>query len=1015
MEYISRKRQNAEIQRQHDHWNEVHQDARRVQKKSLEVSAPGDADEKEADHIARKVVNNEPVQVIQQSTNVNRSGEGSASTTPQFESQLQSTTGGQQLNGPLRGEMESKLNADLSQVKIHTSSESQAMSSNINAKAFTYGQDIHFNSGQFNPGTHTGKELLAHELVHTIQQGSGKVRPKIQRAPGDEKKTMEALLETNIINTIRKEDPPTVAHLEDFLNSEVGRRILMDFNIQFSPTGAGRSIALTKAPAASSDFTEYYSSGNKQHAPTTKAEFHRSIKSLYRDRKARKKALKKFDAQWEANAQKRIEDATKKFPVWNRHQVAAVSFSIAMLEQRADYLNDVRFKKYIEPEAGKNGKTTWLVASKVKADYPGVISDQLLVEMISRNPDMPINAKANLLAHVRGSQAFQYGDPTTNPSDLNTAHADPYSVGDPNTMNQNYDTLTTHPDFITGKKELLTPAIKDTMRAELEAKAQEIFLVLMPDEQEMPQQYLAAVGEGGTTTALGENVVINQSDIDQPARYDAGGKSRVGSGYFMYEEPDATGDMSGKQNTVWITYPADRAQQLQIFMYPYGFDNSPKPFDQRSFEEKDNPELVSQIRVTISIDGLVATIYFDQFNRGGTVALYDPNTDTATKYDINTIFPGATYLNNVLTLPNSTLYIGKLIKCVIDKPSQPGNITEELQMHISSDVKIEDFETKEYEGEFPAPTVANANSLFASANFLIQNSILRNEENRVMYENIQSLANSITDKDIRSFLAPGEHSLDSIFSITAGGVNPAVKKGEKDGMSADKLSTLTSLSDEEIKQIESIKDPDQMIDKLNEILGGDEITAAEMKKWRSVSGQMSYEGGTPKSKKYKYTNQTELDEAVKKHKEERENLKYKISIEGYTDPQGTHKVRGSGKSFKDNYNKHITSDSFISILPAHQTEFKSNMLKLMENKKTESPHNNNALSALRALAFFKLLLIEKAQAMDRAQVDGKTTWYEELKAKYPELTVSLTASRVKKDDVPIVLIFHVDELPDPTN
>jgi hypothetical protein len=42
----------------------------------------------------------------------------------------------------------------------------------LNAKAFTAGNDIYFNEGQYNPGSSEGKHLLAHELTHTIQQKS---------------------------------------------------------------------------------------------------------------------------------------------------------------------------------------------------------------------------------------------------------------------------------------------------------------------------------------------------------------------------------------------------------------------------------------------------------------------------------------------------------------------------------------------------------------------------------------------------------------------------------------------------------------------------------------------------------------------------------------------------------------------------------------------------------------------------------------------------------------------------
>lgn len=186
MEYSTRKNKRAEIQRQQDHWNEVHEQLLAVQKKSLSISNPGDSDEQEADDVARKVVNGESAEINGSSSSINRKGSGEAETTSEFQNQLKSQSGsGASLNESTRSEMESKMGADFSGVKIHTGTEANKMSESINAKAFTHGQDVYFKQGQYNPGSNQGKELLAHELVHTVQQGSGKVRPKIQRRAGD--------------------------------------------------------------------------------------------------------------------------------------------------------------------------------------------------------------------------------------------------------------------------------------------------------------------------------------------------------------------------------------------------------------------------------------------------------------------------------------------------------------------------------------------------------------------------------------------------------------------------------------------------------------------------------------------------------------------------------------------------------------------------------------------------------------------------------------------------------------
>jgi hypothetical protein len=90
-----------------------------------------------------------------------------------FEQNLQNTRGtGNTLPGETRSFMENRFSADFSGVRVHTNDTSVQMNKDINAQAFTYGNDIYFNSGKYAPSSVEGKTLLAHELTHTIQQGA---------------------------------------------------------------------------------------------------------------------------------------------------------------------------------------------------------------------------------------------------------------------------------------------------------------------------------------------------------------------------------------------------------------------------------------------------------------------------------------------------------------------------------------------------------------------------------------------------------------------------------------------------------------------------------------------------------------------------------------------------------------------------------------------------------------------------------------------------------------------------
>src|SRR5688500_18908026 len=73
--------------------------------------------------------------------------------------------------GPsVRGFMETRFGADLGDVRIHTGPEAAALCGALQARAFTWGNDIVFGAGQYAPASPAGRRLLAHELVHVLQQ-----------------------------------------------------------------------------------------------------------------------------------------------------------------------------------------------------------------------------------------------------------------------------------------------------------------------------------------------------------------------------------------------------------------------------------------------------------------------------------------------------------------------------------------------------------------------------------------------------------------------------------------------------------------------------------------------------------------------------------------------------------------------------------------------------------------------------------------------------------------------------
>lgn len=99
---------------------------------------------------------------------------GTPKVTPNIESNINSMRGGgQPLSESTRSFFEPRFGADFSHVRLHTGTNAAQTAQSINARAFTTGKDIVFNSGQYSPGTSSGNHLLAHELTHVIQQKKG--------------------------------------------------------------------------------------------------------------------------------------------------------------------------------------------------------------------------------------------------------------------------------------------------------------------------------------------------------------------------------------------------------------------------------------------------------------------------------------------------------------------------------------------------------------------------------------------------------------------------------------------------------------------------------------------------------------------------------------------------------------------------------------------------------------------------------------------------------------------------
>ena len=92
----------------------------------------------------------------------------------------QPARGGTPLDPGARPFFEPRFGRELSDTKIHTDAHAARLASSLNAQAFTVGRDIYMGAGKYQPGTESGRSLLAHELTHTVQQQPG---AKLRRRP----------------------------------------------------------------------------------------------------------------------------------------------------------------------------------------------------------------------------------------------------------------------------------------------------------------------------------------------------------------------------------------------------------------------------------------------------------------------------------------------------------------------------------------------------------------------------------------------------------------------------------------------------------------------------------------------------------------------------------------------------------------------------------------------------------------------------------------------------------------
>lgn len=87
------------------------------------------------------------------------------------------STASGRLDSHLSARVEDRFGTDVSGVRLHTGRAAHEAAEALDARAFTVGRDIFFGRGEYDPTSASGRELLAHEVSHVVQQTRGRVGP----------------------------------------------------------------------------------------------------------------------------------------------------------------------------------------------------------------------------------------------------------------------------------------------------------------------------------------------------------------------------------------------------------------------------------------------------------------------------------------------------------------------------------------------------------------------------------------------------------------------------------------------------------------------------------------------------------------------------------------------------------------------------------------------------------------------------------------------------------------------
>ncbi len=248
------------------------------------VNAPGDAYEQEADRLAEHAVNmpmpaTKTLAQAQRPTGLAETHETGLHQAPAcVKDGLNSSS--QTLDASTRAYMEPRFGHDFSHVRVHSDAQASASAKGINASAYTVGSHIAFGSGEYQPNTPSGRQLIAHELAHVVQQtgaasnpnrGSSPMQGAAQSAPVSH---VEPCVQRNIRGDDPKKENTPPPSLQDFKRAFLDlklppepeiQNLLMKIPKKEAMTVGGYKLSAGELPKIPKDYDAFVKSNDSEH------------------------------------------------------------------------------------------------------------------------------------------------------------------------------------------------------------------------------------------------------------------------------------------------------------------------------------------------------------------------------------------------------------------------------------------------------------------------------------------------------------------------------------------------------------------------------------------------------------------------------------------------------------------------------------------------------------------------------------------------------------------------------